>query len=187
MANILVAKRYVTAAIQNLKPEKYQEVSDETFMLKNHFHNNPDMRKWLSSSIIKKNQKIEFFKKLTEHVNNKAFWDSIFNVFVMKNRCNTLFTFLNELDYALIECLNEMHINLILAHEQDKATEDAIKSEVEKILKCKVVCDVQIDKDIIGGFIVMGKNQIIDASVRSQLNRFAKSITVDKEQLTVNS
>jgi F-type H+-transporting ATPase subunit delta len=177
MKNMLIAKRYANAAVQNLNPEKYQEVSHEASTLKKFFEDNPNYLRWLSSPIIHKEKKKEFFTALIENLKNKDFWASLFKVFIAKQRCDILDSFLTEFDYLLIENLQQTHINLILAHPQDEATIATIKTGIEKILKCKVTCDVSIDKDIIGGFVVMTRNQIIDASVRSQLQRFAKSIT----------
>ena len=58
---------------------------------------------------------------------------------------------------------------LILARKFDDQTTKEIKKRAEKILKKKVA--LEFDKEIIGGFIIKDENQLIDASVKSFLNK----------------
>ena len=177
MKDIILAKRYALAALQCLKPEDYQKASDETFELRKAFKSNPDLLKIITSSAIHKNQKLQFVEGIFDEFYCKAFWDNILKTLIIKNRGSLIELFLKSLDFLLIEALDQTHIDLILAHEQDPETTSLIDREVEKILGCKVITDVTIDKDIIGGFIALSKNQIIDASIRTQLRKFARKST----------
>ena len=177
LKDIILAKRYALAALQCIKQEDYQKTSDETFELRKMFKSIPDLGKYFTSSVIHKQQKQDFIQSIFSDFYNREFWESIFTVFIIKNRGNLIELFLKTFDLLLIEALDQTHIDLILAHEQDNETVGLIDQEVERILGCKVITDVTIDKEIIGGFIALAKNQIIDASVRSQLRRFARKST----------
>ena len=178
MKDIILSKRYAIAALLCIKKEDYQKASDETFELRKLFKENPELTKIFTSSIVKKKHKLDFIDGLFDNFHNNIFWENIFKVLVTKNRGNLIELFLKSLDILLIEALDQTHINLILAHEQDKKTVNLIENEVEIILGNKIITDVSIDKEIIGGFIALTKNQIIDASIRTQLRKFArKSIT----------
>lgn len=177
MKYILISKRYAAAAIQSLDSEKLPEILNQIYSMKKTVKDNPEIRKIFSSAIVQKTKKIEFLNSLTENMENQDFWNHLLTVLIYKNRGNILEVFLNEFEKMLDAVLKQKHVRLLLAHEHDQETLDLIKNEIEKTLNSRVVCDVQIDKSIIGGFIASTEGQIIDASIRSNLNRFAKTIS----------
>ena len=175
MKNIIIAKRYAKAAIQSLSPEKYHEVLEQLVYMKEIFKNHKAL-KILTSTVIKVDHKIELVNEVTENIKNKEYWEQMFKVLILKKRCHVLEQFFIEFEDLLYKSLNQKKINLIFAHQQDEETINGVKKEIEKILCHSVVCDVSIDKSIIGGFIAKSREKVIDASVKSNLKRFIKEV-----------
>jgi len=172
MKENLLAQRYVRAAVGAISPDQFKSISDEAYALKQYFSRERKMLYWLSSPIISTPQKILFFQTIAEITSNQDFWNKIFEVLVQKKRCPILLTFLRELDFLLINLMQETHVDLVLAFPHERAFEEKIKVKIEEILGTKVVCDARVDEEIIGGFIAMTSNKIIDASLRTQLQKF---------------
>jgi F-type H+-transporting ATPase subunit delta len=177
MKNILLARRYASASIQFLNENDYIAILKQLEIFKKAIADNLQIKKIFASAIISKNKKIQFAQNIVEQLDNKDFWLQIITVLINKNRGNILDLFLEEFKKVLNEKLNQKYVQLILAHKQDNNTIELIKNELEKVLKFKVVCDVEIDKKIIGGFIAKTDNQLIDASVHSNLQRFVKTMS----------
>lgn len=177
MKNILLARRYASASIQFLNENDYIAILKQLEIFRKAISDNLQIKKIFASAIISKNKKIQFAQNIVEQLDNKDFWLQIITVLINKNRGNILDLFLEEFKKVLNEKLNQKYVQLILAHKQDNNTIELIKNELEKVLKFKVVCDVEIDKKIIGGFIAKTDNQLIDASVHSNLQRFVKTMS----------
>ncbi|MCL2063084.1 MAG: ATP synthase F1 subunit delta [Candidatus Cloacimonetes bacterium] len=176
MKNIIIAKRYAKAAMQTLNPEIYADILNQIQLMHDVFSNNEAIKRMLASAFVNKEKKLDFINEITELVKNREFWRKSLTVLVLKNRSSIMKLFFIELEEMLYKELNQKKVDIIFARNQDSETIENVKKEVEKILHKNIVCDVHIDKDIIGGFIAIDKNTIIDASVRSNLNRFAKTV-----------
>ena len=174
MKDIIIAKRYASAALKSLNTNKYIEILDQLYYIKMVFTENPKAIKILTSKIIRKEHKVSLIKSVTEEIKNKDFWQQMFFVLIKKNRIDLLELFFGELEKSLFQVLNQEQINLIFARQQEKETIDNIKKSIEKILNKKVIYNIQIDEELIGGFVAKSRNKVIDASIRSNLNRFAK-------------
>jgi len=174
MKNIIIAKRYSQAALQVLNPEKYHDILNQIHILKVAFRENPQIIKILVSSIVKRNDKIRILNNLIENFENNDFWQRSFSVLIKKNRSDLIEQFLSEFEELLDKAMDQKRITLIFAHEPDDETVLVVKNAIEEILQSKIVYDIRVDKSIIGGFVAMNKNKLIDASVLSNLCRFVK-------------
>lgn len=177
MKNLILAKRYVSAALLNLPKEKHQIIYDQLEMMRQVMTEHPDVDKIICSEIVKKARKIEFIASLLDGQENKDFWVQFFTVLILKNRSTLIKVCLSEFETLLCEALCLSHIRLTLAHTPDSETLEAIKKEVESILKCKAIFTIDLDKEIIGGFIAYTADKMIDASIRTSLQRFSRKRT----------
>lgn len=177
MKNILIAKRYASAAIHSLKESDYQKILNQLKAFKRVFKDNPELKKFFASTIIQKDKKIKFLSSITEDLENKDYWNQLISVIIIKNRGIILDIFFVEFEKLLNSHLNQKNVNIVLAHEQDDETLDLIRREIERTLDCKVVFDVEVNKEIIGGFIAHTDSQLIDASIKSNLTKFTKTIS----------
>ena len=176
MKNIIIAKRYAIAATKTLKIDQYQDILNDLKCFKQILIDKPDIKRYISSDIVNQQGKTVVFEMLTENSKNKDFWLSVFKVFTLKKRNNLISLFFEEFEQLLNTGLKQKQVDLYFAHPMDDATLQKIQERIEEILGYKVIYDIHIDKSIIGGFVARSKGQIIDASVKTNLENFAKTI-----------
>jgi len=170
----ILAKRYAQATLNTLSADKYHDVFVQIEIMKQLINENPKLGEIVRSKLVKNEAKIEFLSNILANVPDKEFWMKIFKVMILKNRSEIMILFLYEFDSLLKAHLQMKDVKLILAHEQDQKTLDTIREEIEGFLKSKVLYKIQMDKKILGGFIAISDNKMIDASVLTSLNRFAR-------------
>jgi len=172
--NKILAKRYAQATLNTLPTEKYQDIFHQFEVMKNIIKTHPKLREIIRSKIVRNEQKLEFLRNILEGVENNDFWMRAFTVLILKNRSEIIGLFLHEFDILLKKTLRMKDVKLILANEHDNQTLDNIREEIEIFLDSKVLYEVQLDKNILGGFIAISDNKMIDASVLTSLHRFAR-------------
>ena len=142
--------------------------------MKQLFSESLEVKRFMSSPIIKNELKLELVRALLEDMQGKEFWIQMLTVLFLNQRGNLLDTFFIEFERTLNQHLNQKTVKLTLANELDPPTMDLIQREVESILGCKVVFKIHMDKDIVGGFIAESDTKYIDSSIRTNVNRFAR-------------
>ena len=175
MRDNVIAKRYAKAALQALPMDKHTEALNQIHLMREIFADSEEIKKMLVSPFVKKSLKLDFVDSVTAHVKNSEFWSQVIKVIILKNRSGITKLFFTELEEMLYDELGQRKIDLIFAHEHSEETINNVKKEIEEMLKTGVVLDIRIDKEIIGGFIAIDKNKVIDASVDSHLKKFATS------------
>ena len=174
MKVVLIAKRYAKAALDILQPDMYEEILKEVKILRAIFDGHPEIKKFLSATIIAKHPKTALYYNLTSGFKHQEFWNSLFKVFIIKKRNNIVHQFFREFEHMIYEQLNTAYVRIFTAHNHDKQTLDTIQTYVETVLHKKTVYSAHIDKSLIGGFVAKTKERTIDASVKRNLNKFKR-------------
>jgi len=169
---ITLANRYVYAALHTLTPEQHKEIYTQLAYLRALMVDEPEVHKILSSAVIHKDKKLALISSLMSDFPQSDFWVRFFDVLIEKNRSNLIKIVLSEFEDALNKEMNQKHVKLEMAHTPDEQTLQLIKGSLEKKLKCNTIIKVQINKDILGGFIATTDGFVIDASVLTSLTRF---------------
>lgn len=104
-----------------------------------------------------------------------------------KNRFDELeFIFLAFKDYYLAE-KNTLEASVLSVIELSKEHMQGIQQKLERRFKKKIMITNQIDQSILGGLIVYVGDQVIDGSVRSQLNHIKNGLKeIRLQELGVN-
>jgi len=63
------------------------------------------------------------------------------------------------------------------AHPINKENEKAIIEELNKLAKKKIELKTKVDENLIGGIIIQMEDQMIDASVKNQLEQLKNNLT----------
>jgi F-type H+-transporting ATPase subunit delta len=66
--------------------------------------------------------------------------------------------------------------DLVTAVGLDDAKQQAIKEQLEKQFNTSLVLDYHTDEDILGGVVLKVGDQVLDASLRAQLNILKENI-----------
>ena len=67
-------------------------------------------------------------------------------------------------------------VDVTSAYKLDKAEEEKLAATLDKALKKKAKLKVSVDRDLIGGVYIRAGDRVIDASIRGQIERLAKSL-----------
>jgi F-type H+-transporting ATPase subunit delta len=74
-----------------------------------------------------------------------------------------------EYGRLLDEHLGQLHAQITLAHAPDRAALQRITAQLSRILGRKVLADVRINRDILGGIVVRYGDRVLDGSLRRRL------------------
>jgi len=155
--------------------ELLDNIKDDIYLIGDSIKLVPEFSLLISSPIIAPSKKQEIIQS------------------IFKNKIHQLtFSFLN----LLVNNKREDHIadiirNFIKLYKKDKniktvvlttpvSIDQSLENEISKLIKTKFETNIElikeVDKNIIGGFILKIENQLLDASVSSQLKRIKQEL-----------
>jgi len=175
MNDIVIAKRYAKAAIQTLTQQQIDTTLNQIHLMREIFASSDEVKQMLVSPYVDKKKKLDFITEVLKDVKNNEFWKQLMKVIVLQNRSQIMQLFFTEFEIMLYQALGQRKVSITFAHQPDDETKSIVKNEIERILKSNIVADIRVDKGIIGGFIAIDKNTVIDASVASHLSRFSSN------------
>ena len=95
---------------------------------------------------------------------------------VDKGRMTEIFRIRRELDELWKQENRRIDVTVTSAVELDSAVVEKIGQEVERQTGEKVDLSSRIDGDILGGIVLQVGNMVLDASIRSRLEKLRKSV-----------
>ena len=165
------AKALLELALDQQKIEVIESNMQQILTVANEAH---DFQVFLSSPLIKVDKKLEVIKSIFGNFDALSI---SFLEMVATNRREALIT---EIASAFLTQLKEhrgiVPVTIISAETLDAQTKSQITSKISTSINGTLEITEQVDKSLIGGFIVrMGDHQI-DASVSNQLNRIKQEL-----------
>ena len=165
------AKALLELALDQQKIEVIENNMQQIVTVANETH---DFQVFLSSPLIKVDKKLEVIKSIFGNFDALSI---SFLEMVATNRREALIT---EIASAFLTQLKEhrgiVPVTIISAETLDAQTKSQITSKISTSINGTLEITEQVDKSLIGGFIVrMGDHQI-DASVSNQLNRIKQEL-----------
>jgi F-type H+-transporting ATPase subunit delta len=95
---------------------------------------------------------------------------------VDKHRMTEIFRIRRELDELWKQENRRIDVTVTSAVELDSAVVEKIGQEVERQTGEKVELSSQVDSGILGGIVLQVGNMVLDASIRSRLEKLRKSV-----------
>ena len=95
---------------------------------------------------------------------------------VDKHRMTEVFRIRRELDELWKQENRRLDVTVTSAVELDPAVVEKIGQEVERQTGEKVDLSSRVDADILGGIVLQVGNMVLDASIRSRLEKLRKSV-----------
>ncbi len=175
MKDKLIAKRYAKAAILNIPENQYYSVIKDIEFLRKAFAQDADYIKSINSFLFPLQNRIKLVEKISAQLNNKIIWENLFVLLVKKHRFTIIMEVLNEMENTVLISKNQVKASLTIAHEHSKMVLNKISSKIADILKKDVVMKVNIDPEIIGGFIAQTDSLLIDGSIKNSLVKLISS------------
>jgi F-type H+-transporting ATPase subunit delta len=93
-----------------------------------------------------------------------------------KHRMPAIFRIRRRFDELWAEAKKRLEVTLTSAVELDKAVVEKVGKEVERQTERKVDLSNEVDEDILGGLVLRVGNMVLDASLRSKLEKLRKEV-----------
>jgi len=174
MANDEIAKRYASAIYNIAKSsESINEVREVLNILKENYAEEEEFRKILEDPLKKFPEKEKFLEKSFNHVSSEAL--GIVKYIVRKQRLSLIDDIKEYFLKLYYEENNKLPITAIFAKELSKKQRDLLVQKLEKKYGKKVVLNLKVDMGIIGGGILRIGNEVIDGSIKNQIDEIKKN------------
>ena len=174
MANDEIAKRYASAIYNIAKSsESINEVREVLNILKENYAEEEEFRKILEDPLKKFPEKEKFLEKSFNHVSSEAL--GIVKYIVRKQRLSLISDIKEYFLKLYYEENNKLPITAIFAKELSEKQRDLLVQRLEKKYGKKVVINLTVDKGIIGGGILRIGNEVIDGSIKNQIDEIKKN------------
>ena len=163
-----IAKRYAEAVYGVAKEkDKVKEIYDMLNSLMELYINDSEFRNFMLHPLIENSEKKDFLGKIFTDADDVTM--NIMDYLVDKNRTEIIRYIVSE--YLKLYYLenNEVEVTGIFSKELSQEQYDLLKSRLEKKVGKKIILKIEVNKDIIGGGIVKMGDQIIDGSIKRQI------------------
>lgn len=165
------AKRYAYAFLETaLEMDILEEAKKDILMIGDVLDSSKDLRLFLKSPIVRKDQKRAALKEIFEE-NIHDLTGKLLEILTEKNRE----ALLELITGHFIELYNVHHgiinVDVTSAMELDKEQIKTLKSQLESSTGKKILLNRSIDEDLMGGMMVRIDDTVIDGTVKFKLNQ----------------
>lgn len=175
MKRKIVSKRYANALLmlaQNI--EEIEIYSQELNRFLNVFENNPRISLILLSPTLANSIKKEILKNTAEALGLSDIIKKFLYILIDKKRIKKLKEIAESYRELADEELRIIRVTIQSATDIDRYLIEEIKNRFERILKKKVILNLEIKPELIGGLVAKVKDLIIDGSIKGQLLRITE-------------
>ena len=163
-----IAKRYAEAVYGVAKEkDKVKEIYDMLNSLMELYINDSEFRNFMLHPLIENSEKKDFLGNIFTDADDITM--NIIDYLVDKDRIEIIRYIVSE--YLKLYYLenNEVEVTGIFSKELSEEQFDLLKTKLEKKVGKKIILKIEVNKDIIGGGIVKMGDQIIDGSIKRQI------------------
>lgn len=174
MENIKLSRIYARA-IFDIASEKNEvnKILGLLNILVEEIENNYDFKKFLNNPVIENSKKIELLDKILS--SNSEIEKNIINYLVDKNRISFLQGIKKSYLEIYYDTQNEIVVKAIFPTELTESQKEKLVNKLEKLKSKKIILDIEVDKTLVTGGIIKINDEVIDGSLKSQLNKIRES------------
>ena len=169
MDSINVSKRYALA-IYDFATENDEvfEVFEVLNLLLEHIKNDEDFKKFLKYPVIDKEEKKKLINHIYSDVNKQSL--KILDYLVDKDRLLHIKEIYEEYSKIYYEKHKKLIVTAIFPKELTEAQKEKLTENLKKLKGKDVVIHYRIDEKLIGGGLIKINDEVIDGSIKTQLN-----------------
>ena len=169
MDSINVSKRYALA-IYDFATENDEvfEVFEVLNLLLEHIKNDEDFKKFLKYPVIEKEEKKKLINHIYSDVNKQSL--KILDYLVDKDRLLHIKEIYEEYSKIYYEKHKKLIVTAIFPKELTEAQKEKLTENLKKLKGKDVVIHYRIDEKLIGGGLIRINDEVIDGSIKTQLN-----------------
>ncbi len=163
--------RYANALFQLAKEAKVIDtVSNDLTSLEVTINSDVEILKFIQNPSIKKSLKVQFFNTVSQKLELSKLTENFIGLIIKKNRVHYILEMIRAFNNLLSELKGIKSANITSAY---KLSDDEV-SNIKMKLKDKFNSDFNInlltDSSLIGGLKIQVGSQMIDSSIKNQLN-----------------
>ena len=168
-----IAKRYASAIYDIAESsDKIGEIREALNILAENYNEDEEFKVFLLDPSIKYDEKVEYLHKSFDFISEDAF--KIINYLVKKGRVSLSEKIRDSYLKIYYEKNNKILVNATFTKELSDNQRKALMKKLEEKYKKKIVLNLSVDEELIGGGIIKIGNKVIDGSIRSQIENIKK-------------
>ena len=176
MTQLRVTKRYVQGIIGAAQAQGLVDAVEQALQsIDAVIMENRDFRNLLFHPMISRDRKKNLLHKIIgDHA--PALVRNFIDLVVEKKREHILASVYGEFKAAADDLRGIMRARVTAAHEPSKQQLQNLKTQLEQALHKKVLIEIQVDKQLLGGMQIMIGTYILDDSISGRLDRLSKHL-----------
>ncbi len=168
-----IAKRYASAIYDIAESsDKIGEIREALNILAENYNEDEEFKVFLLDPSIKYDEKVEYLHKSFDFISEDAF--KIINYLVKKGRVSLAEKIRDSYLKIYYEKNNKILVNATFTKELSDNQRKALMKKLEEKYKKKIVLNLSVDEELIGGGIIKIGNKVIDGSIKSQIENIKK-------------
>jgi F-type H+-transporting ATPase subunit delta len=172
-----VAVRYATALFNEaLHTQTLEEVITDIRGLQTMLKESRDLRLLFESPIIKSSQKERVLKAFFEKAKFSGVVEQFLLLLVEKSRENEIVPILQSFETLYNAHKSLVPVEIVSAFPLDADQQTTLLSKIERLTGKKPLPTYRINTALIGGFVVKIGDQVMDGSIRHQLELLRKQL-----------
>jgi F-type H+-transporting ATPase subunit delta len=169
-----LAGRYASALFGLARDERQIEaVSRSLDSLAQALNESPDLAELVASPLVSREEAANAFAALAPGLGLDPITTNFLGVIARNGRKGQLRSIIRLYRRLAAEHRGETTAEVVTAHPLKDDQLDALRAQLRARAGRDVVIDAQVDPSILGGLVVKLGSQMIDASIRTKLNRLA--------------
>ena len=168
-----IAKRYASAIYDIAESsDKIGEIREALNILAENYNEDEEFKVFLLDPSIKYDEKVKYLHKSFDFISEDAF--KIINYLVKKGRVSLAEKIKDSYLKIYYEKNNKVLVNATFTKELSDNQREALMKKLEEKYKKKIVLNLSVDEELIGGGIIKIGNKVIDGSIKSQIENIKK-------------
>ena len=163
--------RYANALFQLAKEAKVIDtVSNDLTSLEVTINSDVEILKFIQNPSIKKSLKVQFFNTVSQKLELSKLTENFIGLIIKKNRVHYILEMIRAFNDLLSELKGIKSANIISAYKLSDEEVSKIKMKLKDKFNSDFNINLLTDSSLIGGLKIQVGSQMIDSSIKNQLN-----------------
>ena len=154
--------------------DELDEIHDQLGQFADAMHSSNDMRVFFFSPYFSSEDKREAIGSAVSGASDELV--NFLELLAEKHRMPAIFRIRDRFDELWANARKRLEVTLTSAVELDDKVVEQVREEVERQTEREIDLETQVDPDILGGLVLRVGNMVLDASIRSKLEKLRKEV-----------
>jgi F-type H+-transporting ATPase subunit delta len=170
-----IARVYADALFEVAKErDELDEIHDQLGEFADTLNASRDMRTFFFSPYFSSAEKRDAIRSSVSGASEE--FVNFLELLAEKHRVPAIFRIRDLFDELWAEAKRRLEVTLTSAVELDDKIVDQVRDEVERQTDREIDLETQVDPEILGGLVLRVGNRVLDASLRSKLEKLRKEV-----------